>query len=179
MKVGANSFHLAGIGSFCKTTAGYFCYVPGWPEELHLDTISSSSDLLALFSEGSTAPCEQESQGPNGSFTPGAAKCQNKVVFVSEWFVLYSAGQKAKVQRSLSILGQGKLQKLKTSQNIWLGLILQWGFFRDSVESLLSPALLIKAAVQHDRLFPLSSFHFAHFQIFRFCEENMIVKRLY
>lgn len=115
MKPGANSFHLAGVGYFCKITADYFCYISGWPEDLHLDTISSSSDFLALFSKGSTAPCEQGSQGP---FTPGEAKCQNKVVFVSEWFTLYSADQKAKLQRSLLILGQAKLQKLKTSQNI-------------------------------------------------------------
>lgn len=61
MKPGANSFHLAGVGYFCKITADYFCYISGWPEDLHLGTISSSSDFLALFSKGSTAPCEQGS----------------------------------------------------------------------------------------------------------------------
>lgn len=110
MKAVASHFHLANIGYFCKTTtADYFWCISGWPEELHLDTTSSSSDLLALFSRGSTAPCEQGSQGLIGSFTPGAAKCQNKVVFVSQGYILYSADQKAKPQRSLSLFGQGKL----------------------------------------------------------------------
>lgn len=68
-----------------------------------------------LVSKGSTAPGQQESQGLKDSFTPGAAKCQNKVVFVSEWFILYSADQKAKLQGLLSILGWGKLYKLKPS----------------------------------------------------------------
>lgn len=111
MKAGANHFHLADIGYFCKTaTVDYFWYVSGWPEELHLDTISSSSDLLALFSRGSTAPCEQGSQGLSSSFTPGAAKCQNKVGFVSQGFILYSADQKAKIT---FIIRSRKVVKIK------------------------------------------------------------------
>lgn len=61
MKAGANNFYFSDIGYFCKTTTvDYFWCIS---EELHLDTISSSSELLALFPKGSTAPCEQRSQG--------------------------------------------------------------------------------------------------------------------
>lgn len=95
MKPGANSFHLAGVGYFCKITADYFCYISGWPEDLHLDTISSSSDFLALFSKGSTAPCEQGSQGP---FTPGAAKCQKKLFLFQNglFYILLTRKQSCK-----------------------------------------------------------------------------------
>lgn len=110
MKAGASRFCFADIGYFCKTASvDYFWCISGWAEELHPDTISSSSDLLALFSRGSTAPCEQGSQGLSASFTPGAAKCQNKVGFVPQGFILYSADQKEKPQRSLPLLSEGKL----------------------------------------------------------------------
>jgi len=46
-----------------------------------------------------TAPCEQGAQELNCFFTSGAAKCQNKYVFVSEWFILYSADQNAKDEK--------------------------------------------------------------------------------
>lgn len=100
-----------------------------------------------------------------------------KADFVSEWFILYSADQNTKLQRSLSIVGSRTVVKIKKQVKKYdLESFCSSFFFHGSVQLLMSAALLIKAAMLHDQLFLLSSFHF---QISHFCEGDMMVKMLY